>query len=60
MPIITVVSTLSNNDKEELQNLMKEIDGLISTEWVKICTHLTVSRASLTEKVFISVIYIST
>ena len=51
VPIVTVVSTLSDNDKEKLQNLMNEIDGLISTEWIKICTHLTVSRASLTEKV---------
>ena len=51
VPIITVVSTLSDVDKEKLQDLMNEIDGLISTEWIKICTHLTVSRASLTEKV---------
>ena len=51
IPIITVVSTLSDIDKEKLQDLMNEIDGIISNDWIKICTHLTVSRASLTEKV---------
>ena len=51
VPIITVVSTLNDTDKEKLKDLMNEIDGIISTAWIKICTHLTVSRAALTEKV---------
>ncbi|XP_012144529.2 nibrin [Megachile rotundata] len=51
LPIITVVSTLSIEDKSSLQNLMDHIDGIISTEWTNHCTHLTVSKATLTEKV---------
>ncbi|XP_076680154.1 nibrin isoform X2 [Andrena cerasifolii] len=49
--IITVVSTLNDKDKGKLRDIMNEIDGLISTEWTQICTYLTVSRASLTDKV---------
>ncbi|XP_053996565.1 uncharacterized protein LOC128886053 [Hylaeus anthracinus] len=51
VPIITVVSTLNDHDKEALQNLIDKIDGMISTDWTSACTHLTVSKATLTEKV---------
>ncbi|XP_076621292.1 nibrin isoform X2 [Colletes latitarsis] len=51
MPIITVISSLNDNDKDKLQKLINEIDGMICTDWTTACTHLTVSKAALTEKV---------
>nr|XP_034180194.1 nibrin isoform X1 [Osmia lignaria] len=51
IPVISVISTLNDEDKSTLQNLMDQIDGVISTEWTNNCTHLTVSKATLTEKV---------
>ncbi|KZC05552.1 Nibrin, partial [Dufourea novaeangliae] len=51
VPIITVVSTLNETDKSALRSIIDEIDGMISSEWTSNCTHLTVSKATLTEKV---------
>ncbi|OAD60348.1 Nibrin, partial [Eufriesea mexicana] len=51
VPIIIVTSTLNVDDKSKLEYLMGEIDGLISEEWTSRCTYLTVSKATLTEKV---------
>ncbi|XP_043251286.1 nibrin [Colletes gigas] len=51
MPIIIVISSLNDNDKNKLQELIDEIDGMITTDWTTACTHLTVSKAALTEKV---------
>ncbi|KOC69481.1 Nibrin [Habropoda laboriosa] len=51
VPIIVVISNVNDNDKRKLKSLMDEIDGMISTEWTSFCTHLTVSTATLTEKV---------
>lgn len=54
MPIITLVSTMNKNDKKELKSIIDDIDGMIVTDWSAACTHLTVSKASLTEKVSIN------
>ncbi|XP_076234824.1 nibrin isoform X2 [Calliopsis andreniformis] len=51
VPVVTMVSTMTDNDKNTLQNIMNEIDGIISDKWTNNCTHLTVSKATLTEKV---------
>ncbi|XP_031837377.1 nibrin [Nomia melanderi] len=51
IPIITVVSSMNDTDKIKLQCILDEIDGMISAEWTCNCTHLTVSKANLTEKV---------
>ncbi|XP_033336069.2 nibrin [Megalopta genalis] len=51
VPLITIVSTLNDTEKRKLQVIFDQIDGMISTEWTTVCTHLTVSKASLTEKI---------
>ncbi|CAK9816922.1 NBN [Anthophora quadrimaculata] len=51
LPIIVVVSNINDNDKHKLKSLLDEIDGIISLQWTSSCTHLTVSKATLTEKV---------
>ncbi|XP_076650980.1 nibrin isoform X2 [Halictus rubicundus] len=51
VPLITVVSTFHNAEKQKLQGILDEIDGMISHNWTRACTHLTVSKAALTEKV---------
>lgn len=52
VPLITLVSTLNQDDRKKLERLMDEIDGAVLYDWLSICTHLTVSKAKLTEKVF--------
>lgn len=52
-----MISTLNDEDKSTLQNLMDQIDGVLSTEWTYHCTHLTVSKATLTEKVLLTKFY---
>ncbi|XP_076292212.1 nibrin isoform X2 [Lasioglossum baleicum] len=51
VPLITIVSSLQNTEKEKLQGILDEIDGMMINDWTSACTHLTVSKASLTEKV---------
>lgn len=54
MPIITITSTLHNEEVERLKNLMEEIDGVIIDDniWRRASTYLTVGKAVLTLKVF--------
>ncbi|CAL7933048.1 unnamed protein product [Xylocopa violacea] len=49
--IITVTSCLIEEDGIKLKSLMDHIDGAILNNWLKCCTHLTVTKATLTEKV---------
>ncbi|XP_078035306.1 nibrin isoform X2 [Augochlora pura] len=51
VPLITALTTFQASDKQKLQGIFHEIDGMISHEWISACTHLTVSKATLTEKV---------
>lgn len=57
IPLITLVSTLNQDDRKKLERLMDEIDGAVLYDWLSICTHLTVSKAKLTEKVFLEKFY---
>ncbi|KOX80977.1 Nibrin [Melipona quadrifasciata] len=52
MSIITITSTLPNEEVERLKNLMEEIDGVIirGNTWSKAFTYLTVGKAVLTLK----------
>ncbi|KAK2586785.1 hypothetical protein KPH14_011811 [Odynerus spinipes] len=54
IPIITMVSALQDNEKDKLLEIMNVIDGIITTDWNKYCTHLTVVKPKLTQKVAIS------
>ncbi|XP_076764819.1 nibrin-like [Xylocopa sonorina] len=49
--IITLTSGLVEADRNRLKSLMDHIDGAIINNWLKCCTHLTVTKATLTEKV---------
>lgn len=51
------MSTLNQDDRKKLERLMDEIDGAVLYDWLSICTHLTVSKAKLTEKVFLEKFY---
>lgn len=51
------MSTLNQDDRKKLECLMDEIDGAVLYDWLSICTHLTVSKAKLTEKVFFEKFY---
>ncbi|KAG7210209.1 hypothetical protein KM043_011763 [Ampulex compressa] len=51
IPVIIVLSAINDQDRQNLQDIMDKIDGMISAEWTNCCTHLTVSKAMLTEKV---------
>ncbi|XP_006623771.1 nibrin isoform X2 [Apis dorsata] len=57
IPLITLVSTLNQDDRKKLECLMDEIDGAVLYDWLSICTHLTVSKAKLTEKVTCAMAY---
>ena len=57
IPLITLVSTLNQDDRKKLERLMDEIDGAVLYDWLSICTHLTVSKAKLTDKVFLEKFY---
>ena len=54
MPLITITSTLHNEEVERLKNLMEQIDGVIIDDniWRRASTYLTVGKAVLTLKVF--------
>ncbi|KAL2734406.1 nibrin [Vespula squamosa] len=54
IPIITSTSGLPDNVKSKLHKTMDEIDGIITNKWEKFCTHLTVLKPKLTEKVAVS------
>lgn len=51
------MSTLNQDDRKKLERLMDEIDGAVLYDWLSICTHLTVSKAKLTEKVTCAMAY---
>ncbi|KAK9295196.1 hypothetical protein QLX08_010414 [Tetragonisca angustula] len=52
MPLITITSTLHNEEVERLKNLMEQIDGVIIDDniWRRASTYLTVGKAVLTLK----------
>lgn len=51
VPLITVVSKLTNEDAPKLADIMKTLDGTVCTTWNEKCTHVTTIEAHLTEKV---------
>ncbi|KAF7402859.1 hypothetical protein HZH66_005126 [Vespula vulgaris] len=54
IPIITSTSGLPDSAKGQLHKIMDDIDGIITDSWEKFCTHLTVLKPKLTEKVAVS------
>ena len=56
MSLITITSTLHNEEVERLKILMEEIDGVIIDDniWRRASTYLTVGKAVLTLKVPLS------
>lgn len=52
IPIITSTSGLPDSAKGQLHKIMDDIDGIITDSWEKFCTHLTVLKPKLTEKVY--------
>ncbi|XP_043490320.1 nibrin isoform X2 [Polistes fuscatus] len=54
IPIITLTSGLEEEGKNKLEEIMKQIDGIIVNNWQQHCTHLTVLCPKLTEKVAVA------
>ncbi|KAI4484371.1 hypothetical protein M0802_013116 [Mischocyttarus mexicanus] len=52
--MITLTSGLEEKEKDKLEQIMKQIDGIILTNWQNYCTHLTVLSPKLTEKVAVA------
>lgn len=51
VPIVTLFSSLNSEELRDLVELMtSHIDGAIVSKWMKRCTHLTVVKPKLTEK----------
>ncbi|XP_035731895.1 nibrin-like isoform X1 [Vespa mandarinia] len=54
IPIVTLTSGLQGSEKGKLHEILGYIDGVIAAHWEKFCTHLTVLKPKLTEKVAVS------
>lgn len=54
IPMITLTSGLEEEEKNKLEGIMKQIDGIILNNWQQHCTHLTVLCPKLTEKVAVA------
>lgn len=47
IPFIICTSKLSIQDQKYLNDIISKLNGIILTDWVKNCTHLTITKFTI-------------